>query len=122
LAYPIYVARAGDYTVDLITAPTLRVDPGHQLGVALWVDEGQPVVKHVFTPEEREAQEFLGRIHDINARTDMRVMKFRLRIDTAGRHLLHVGMIDPGLVLQQILVYRDRLPPSYFGPTPQRIA
>ena len=49
-------------------------------------------------------------------------MKFRLRIDAPGRHVLHVGMIDPGLVLQRILVYRDRLPPSYFGPPPQRIA
>jgi hypothetical protein len=86
------------------------------------VDEGEPVVKHVFNPEERESQEFLGRLSEVNARNDMRVMKFRLRIDTPGRHLLHVGMIDPGLVLQQILVYRDRLPPSYFGPRPQRIA
>lgn len=122
LAYPIYVGRAGDYSVDLITAPTLRVDPGQQLGVALWIDEGQPVIKEVFNPEERETQEFLGRMHDFNARADMRVMKFRLRIDAPGRHVLHVGMIDPGLVLQQIVVYRDRLPPSYFGPPPQRLA
>ena len=40
--------------------------------MALWIDEGQPVIKEVFNPEERETQEFLGRMHDFNARADMR--------------------------------------------------
>ena len=48
-------------------------------------------------------------------------MKFRLRIDAPDRHVLHVGMIDPGLVLR-ILVYRDRLPPSFTSAHLQRIA
>ncbi|RZJ12532.1 MAG: hypothetical protein EOP39_03350 [Rubrivivax sp.] len=122
LQYPIYVGRAGDYQVDVITAPTMRTNPAHELSLALWIDDGTPQVKSVFNAEERESQEFLGRAYDINARTDMRVMRFRLRIDSPGRHLLSVAMVDPGLVLQQMHVYRDRMPPSYFGPQPKRIA
>lgn len=121
LQYPIYVGRSGDHQVDVVTAPTLRINPAIDLALALWVDDGEPQVRSVFNAQDRENQEFLGAQHALNARADMRVMKFRLRVDTPGRHVLHVAMIDPGLVLQQIHVYRDRLPPSYFGPVPQRI-
>ncbi|WP_233375379.1 glycosyl hydrolase 115 family protein [Roseateles cellulosilyticus] len=121
LHYPLFVGGAGEFNVDVITAPTLRIDPAHELSLALWVDDGAPIVRSVFNPQERESQEFLGRQHDLNARADMRVMRFKLRIDTPGRHVLTVAMVDPGLVLQQLIVYRDRLPASYFGPLPQRL-
>ncbi len=121
LEYPIYVAQAGDYQVDLITAPTQRFNPAHQLSVAMWIDDAAPQVQSVFNAQDRESQEFLGAAHGVNARTDMRVIKFRLHIAAPGRHVLTLAMVDPGMVVQQMVVYRDRLPQSYFGPLPRRI-
>jgi hypothetical protein len=74
------------------------------------------------TPEQRGTQEFLGKMHDINARTDMRIIQVTAEIPEPGRHTLTLAMIDPTIVVQSITAYRDTLPPSYLGPPPRRIA
>ena len=35
---------------------------------------------------------------------------------TPGSHLLRISMVDPGIVLQKVIVSGARLPESYFGP------
>ncbi|MFN3819903.1 glycosyl hydrolase 115 family protein [Blastomonas sp.] len=122
LEYPVFVGEAGTWTFDLVTAPTLRVNPAHELSLALWIDDSAPQIVAVFSPEERETQEFLGKAHDTNARTDMRIMQFKAAITEPGRHRLTLAMVDPTIVVQSITAYRDTLPPSYFGPPSQRIA
>ena len=121
LEYPLFVGEAGEWTFDLVTAPTLKVNPDHALSLALWVDDGPPQVVTVFTPEKRESEEFLGKASEINARNDMRIMRFKAAIATPGRHVLTIAMVDPTIVLQSIVAYRDALPASYFGPPAKRI-
>ena len=121
LEYAIFVGEPGEWTFDLVTAPTLRVNPAHALSLALWVDNEAPQIVTVFTPENRESEAFLGAAHDINARTDMRIMRFKRPIATPGRHVLNVAMVDPTIVLQTIIAYRDTLPASYFGPPARKI-
>lgn len=122
LEYPIFVGEAGEWAFDLVTAPTLKVDPNHGLSLALWVDDGPPQIVTVFSPENRESEEFLGKASEINARNDMRIMRFKAMIAKPGRHVLTVAMVDPTIVLQTIIAYRDTLPTSYFGPPAKRIA
>ena len=121
LEYPLFVGEAGEWTFDLVTAPTLKVNPDHALSLALWVDDCPPQVVTVFTPEKRESEEFLGKASEINARNDMRIMRFKAMIAKPGRHVLTVAMVDPTIVLQSIIAYRDTLPASYFGPPAKRI-
>jgi hypothetical protein len=122
LEYPIFVGEAGEWTFDLVTAPTLKVDPNHALSLALWVDDGPPQIVTVFSPENRESEEFLGKASEINARNDMRIMRFKAMIAKPGRHVLTVAMVDPTIVLQTIIAHRDTLPTSYFGPPAKKIA
>lgn len=121
LDYPIFVGETGDWTFDLVTAPTLNVNPAHKLSLALWVDNGKPQIVTVFTPERRETEEFLGAAHDHDSRTDMRIMRFKAAIAKAGRHRLSIAMVDPTIVIESIIAYRDKLPESYFGPPSIRI-
>ena len=116
LEYPIFLPRAGDYQVDLVTGPSLRIDPARQLSVAAWLDDAVSQVQSVFTPEREEDQDFLGSAHAANTRDNARVMRFSLRADRPGRHRLNIAMVDPALVLQSIIVSSDPLPASHFGP------
>lgn len=121
LEYSIFVGEAGEWTFDLITAPTLNINPATQLSLALWVDDGLPQVYTVFTPDKKASEEFVGEAHDRDSRNDMRVMRFKVPDIQPGRHRLRIAMVDPTIVLQSIIAYRDPLPASYFGPPPIRI-
>ncbi|MBY8829868.1 glycosyl hydrolase 115 family protein [Hephaestia mangrovi] len=116
LEYPIFVAEAGELHVEMVTSPTLQVDPARQLSVALGIDDAASVVKSVFTPDKRKQESFLGAEHDHNDAINARIMRFTLHVEKAGAHTLKVMMIDPTFVLQQLIVHRDPLPKSYFGP------
>lgn len=122
LEYPLFIGEPGTWTFDLVTAPTLNINPDNQLSLALWVDDGPPQIYTVFTPARKASEEFVGEAHDRDSRTDMRVMRFTAEIATAGQHTLRIAMIDPTIVLQTIIAYRDPLPASYFGPPAIRIA
>lgn len=121
LDYSIFVGETGEWTFDLVTAPTLNVNPAHQLSLALWVNDGKPQIISVFSPERRQTEEFLGAAHDHDSRTDMRIMRFKAMIAQAGRHKLSIAMVDPTIVIESIIAYRGKLPESYFGPPSIRI-
>lgn len=117
LEYAVYFAEVGSYTIDLVTGPTLEVQPGRRLSVAVSVD-AQPVeVLTVFTDERRTAEDFLGVAHAVNARVNARIMRASINVPTAGRHTLKLAMIDPTLVIERVIVAKmGGLPASFFGP------
>jgi hypothetical protein len=40
----------------------------------------------------------------------------RHRLAGPGAHVLHIWMVDPGVVLQKLVVERGQVRPSYLGP------
>jgi hypothetical protein len=118
LDYELFLAQPSTYHVDLVTGATLEAYPGRKLAVAVGIDDEAPVVQAVFTPENGPRQDFLGSGHAETAGANARTMRFEIPVARAGRHLLRVSMIDPMVVLQTIIVSRDPLPESYFGPPP----
>ena len=116
LDYPIFLAAAGTYRVDLVTGPTLEVIPGRKLSVAVWLDDQRPEIGTVFTPEDSEAQDFLGAKHVANTADNARMMRFTIHADRPGRHTLTIGMIDPTIVVQTIAISNEPPKASYFGP------
>ena len=116
LEYQIFLSEAGDYHVDLVTSPTLEVIPGRRLSVAAALDNQTPVIATVFTKDHGPAEDFLGARHLENTAGGARTMRVVLHADRPGRHVLTIAMVDPTLVLQRIIVFKDELRPSYFGP------
>ncbi|MGN6626330.1 MAG: glycosyl hydrolase 115 family protein [Tepidisphaeraceae bacterium] len=116
LNYPLYLPDPGTYDIDVITGPTLDVIPTRRLGLSVSVDNQPPEIVEVFTPKTSKSEDFLGQAYGMNTRNNARTMHFTQTFAQGGRHLLSIGMVDPTLVLQKVIVHDKPLPPSYFGP------
>ena len=116
LEYPVYFAKPGKYEVDLITSPTLDVIPTRGLGIAVSIDDQPPQVLNVFTPATYKDQDFLGRANYLNDANNARVMHFTQAINSSGKHVLNIIMVDPTVVVEKIVIHDSPLPASYFGP------
>ncbi|KAB7648562.1 glycosyl hydrolase 115 family protein [Polymorphobacter fuscus] len=120
LTYRLYLAEAGDYDIDLVTSPTLQVDPARQLAIAVRLGDTAFETRSVFTPEQTETESFLGKRHHQAVLDTARTMRFTKRVDAPGAIDLTIAAIDPTFVLQNIIVSRGGLPASFFGPEPGR--
>jgi hypothetical protein len=120
LEYKIFLPEAGEYRVDVITGPSLNFAPGRGVRIALSLDDQKPQIIDAFADQI-----------DKNGRTDIapairdwskwvtdnaRTMKSAHTIDGAGVHTLKLWMVDPGVVVEKLIVHRNDLRPSYFGP------
>jgi len=65
----------------------------------------------------REAETFLGRgWWGQFTRDNARYLRSSHKLTTAGPHTLKITMVDPGIVVQKIILSDRPLPESYFGP------
>jgi hypothetical protein len=111
--------------VDLITSLTLDFVPGRGLRVAVSFDEQTPQVLDAFAkqdfanPSTRPDQSSPA-IQDWGTwmRDNARTIPSTHAIREAGVHTLKVWMVDPGVVLERLIVHHNDLHPSYFGPAP----
>jgi len=115
LEYPLYLPRSGTFEVTLVLGPVMDFVPdrGMRIGVAL--DDEAPQVLDIFA--DRAAEGFLGENWSVHvARDNARFLRSSHKVSMAGPHVLKISMVDPGIVLQKIIVHDRRLPESYFGP------
>lgn len=115
LDYPLWLPKAGEYELQLVLGPVMDVVPDRGMRIAVAMDGGAAQVIDLF--EDRVAETFLGASWDRHAaRDNARVVRTTLQVEDAGPHTLRLHMVDPGIVVQKIVVGDGRLPPSYFGP------
>ncbi len=122
MEYPVFVA-AGDIQIDLITGISLDVQPGRGLRIAVSVDDGAPQILDAFEGQYYDDPSKRGDISspairnwDTWVRDNARTIKSTHHITKSGVHTLKVWMVDPGVVLETIVVHEGQLPESYFGP------
>ena len=115
LDYPVYLPRSGSYEVTLVLGPTMDFVPERGMRIAVSFDDETPQVLDLFA--NRETESFLGRNWTSQvARDNVRTLRSSHRVESAGAHTLKVAMVDPGIVVQKIIIHDRRLPESYFGP------
>jgi hypothetical protein len=109
LQYRIYLYDSGKFTLQAILAPTLNFVPGRGLRFAVSVDDGPRTV--VDALEHSAQSDWETAVSD-----GVRKLSIPLPIASPGYSTLKVWAVDPGVVLEKIVVYHDHLLPSYLGP------
>jgi hypothetical protein len=114
LEYQMYLFTSGKVEVSPVFAPTLNFQPGRALRYGISMDNEAPQIV-TLVPENYKAQ---------NGNTDweksvsdnFRVGHSLHTLPNEGYHTLKIWMIDPGVVLQKIVVNTGGVRPSYLGP------
>ncbi len=109
LEYKMYLFEGGTFNVEAILAPTLNFVPGRGLRYALSFDDQQPQV--VDALEHNSEKDWEQAVSD-----GVRKITSTLKLDGPGYHTLKFSMVDPGVVLEKLVVSQGRLPESYLGP------
>jgi hypothetical protein len=109
LEYRMYLYGVGNLKVEAIVGPTLNFVPGRGLRYAISFDD-QPA-RIVDALEHNSDSDWSKVVSDGVRRVDT-----ELNIAAPGYHTLKIGMVDPGLVLEKLVVSKGPLKPSYLGP------
>jgi hypothetical protein len=114
LEYKTYLFSTGAVEVVTITSPTLNFVAGRGLRVAVSFDDETPQVI-TLVPADYKAQNGnrdWEKVVSDNART----IRSTHMLAKPGLHTLKYWMVDPGVVLQKIVVDCGGVKPSYLGP------
>jgi hypothetical protein len=114
LEYPVYLPRDGKYELTLVLGPVMDVVPDRGMRIAVTFDNEAPEVLDIFA--DRAAETFLGKNWwERCTRDNARYLRSSHTL-AAGTHTLKLAMVDPGVVVQKIILHDRPLPESYFGP------
>jgi len=114
LEYKMYLFNTGTIEVEVIFAPTLNFVPGRGLRYAVSFDDNPPQIVNI-VPSSFIAQEG-NRDWENFVKDSAHKVKSVHKLSQKGYHALKIWMVDPGVVLQKIMVNTGGLRPSYLGP------
>jgi hypothetical protein len=113
LEYPVYTFSKDTVQIHLITSPVLNFMPGRDIRVAVSMDNEKPQYL-IVVPASFSVQ--TTRTWGEGVLNQCRRLTTTLQLTAAGTHTLKVWMIDPGVVLQKIVMQKGLYKPSYLGP------
>jgi len=114
LEYKMYLFSTGEFETVLHVAPSLNFLPDRDFQIGLSVDDDEPQIITV-VPKEFNAENG-NREWEKTVMDAARFVKGKISVREPGYHTLKVWMIDPGIVLEKIVVNTGGLRPSYLGP------
>lgn len=113
--YGLYLPRSGTYQVTLVLGPVMDFVPDRGMRVGVSLDENPVQILDLFA--NRADETFLGKNWWTQfTRDNARLVRSSHRVETRGAHTLRIRMVDPGVVIQKIVVSDHPVPESYFGP------
>jgi hypothetical protein len=116
LEYKMYLFHSGPVTVEFILSPSLNFVAGRGLRFALSFDDGLPqivtAVPENFSVGAGDGNGDWGQ----TVKDSVRKVKGVFSLENPGPHTLKFWMVDPGVVLQKIIVDLGGVKPSYLGP------
>jgi len=99
----------GTVQVETILAPTLNFVPGRGLRYAIAFDNQPPQIVDILAHNSQTDWE-------TSVKDSVRKIQSTHTLTTSGYHILKLWMVNPGVVLQKIVVNTGGLKPSYLGP------
>ncbi len=114
LEYQIYLFSAGTFDITSIFSPTLNFISDRSMQYAISFDDETPQII-TLVPENYNARN--GNADwEKSVSDNARFSHSTHIINTPGYHTLKIFMVDPGVVLQKIIINTGGLKPSYLGP------
>jgi hypothetical protein len=109
LEYTMHLLDSGEVNVKVYVSPTLNYyNTPQSLRYAVSIDDEAPQVISIHPDNTLKTwEQWVG--NNIN----ITVSKHRL--SKPGEHVLKFWMVDPGIVLQKLVVERGKSKPSYLG-------
>jgi len=110
LAYDIFVTETGNFTLNTFISPTIDFTGKDGLKFAVSLDEQPPIVVNIskdYTSDYAWGQ---------SVASNIKIFKTPLVFNKAGKHTINYWMINPGMVLQKLVLDLGGLKPSYLGP------
>ncbi len=109
LEYRMYLFHTGPVQVQTYISPTLDFHNKQGLRYAISFDDETPQVVNIWTDNSNEA--WMRAVSD-----NIKITVSKHKLDGPGVHVLKFWMVDPGVVLEKIVVDTGDLRPSYLGP------
>lgn len=109
LEYRFLLFSPGQLEVTLYVSPTLDFMRGRALRCGVSFDAAQPELVEIVPSGSNEG--WARSVED-----GVREVSVRSAVSGTGEHVLAVWMVDPGVVLQKIVIDAGGLSPSYLGP------
>jgi hypothetical protein len=109
LEYRMYLFDAGKAEVDAILGPTQNFTPGRGLRFAMAFDDQPPQVIDTLAQNS-------NRDWETTVKDSVRHVKSNFTIAAPGYHTLRIWTVDPGIVLEKLVVNLGGVKPSYLGP------
>ena len=108
LEYKMYLFDTGKLEVETTLAPTLNFVPGRGLRYAISFDDQAPQVIDALRQNSQKDWETA-------VKDGVRRVRSTHTLDRSGYHTLKFWMVDPGVVLQKLVVDLGGVKPSYLG-------
>ena len=105
----MYLFHAATVAVEAIFDPTLNFVPGRGLRYGVSFDDETPQIIDILAHKDKEAWE-------TSVKDSVRKARSIHTIANPGYHTLKIWMVDPGVVLQKVVVDLGGVKPSYLGP------
>jgi hypothetical protein len=105
LGYDMHLFTTGEHTLHIDCLPTHPVAPDRGVRLAVSLDDGDPVLLEA--SPSRYPDDVL---------TNLRRFTTTLGIDRPGRRTLHLWMVDPGVIVDKIVLHTPHPVESYLGP------
>jgi hypothetical protein len=109
LEYEMYLFDPQKVQVEAILGPTLNFVPGRGLRFAIAFDDQAPQVVDALASNSQTDWE-------TSVKDSVRKVRTTHTLAGTGAHTLKVWMVDPGVVLEKLVVDLGGLQPSYLGP------
>lgn len=115
LEYKMYIFNPGEVKFYGIVGPSLNFDPTRGTNIAVSIDGQEPKVIEIL-PQEFSAVNG-NRTWENAVRNYCHIAQTSLNIESSGYHTLKIWMVDPGVVVQKLVLDFGGWKPSYLGPT-----
>ncbi len=109
LEYMVHLFNKGEVKVKAYLSPTLNFHNNQGLRYAISFDDESPKIINMHANKTFQDWEE-------SVRSNITVEVSSHTISEAGEHILKFWMVDPGIVLQKLVIETSEVKPSYLGP------